>query len=45
VRRHDPAALATAVGQGFETIDTWREDHLTPGGSIQPFTWGLFRKR
>lgn len=45
VRRHDPAALATAVGLGFETIDTWREDHQTPGGSIQPFTWGLFRKR
>lgn len=45
VRRHDPAAMATAVGPGFETIDTWREDHQTPGGSIQPFTWGLFRKR
>ena len=45
VRRHDPAALATAFGSGFETIDTWREDHQTPGGSIQPFTWGLFRKR
>jgi SAM-dependent methyltransferase len=45
VRRHDPAALAAAVGPGFESIDTWREDHQTPGGSLQPFTWGLFRKR
>jgi SAM-dependent methyltransferase len=45
VRRHDPAALAAAVGPGFEIIDTWREAHQTPGGSIQPFTWGLFRKR
>lgn len=45
VRRHDRAALAMAVGPGFETIDSWREEHLTPGGSIQPFTWGLFRKR
>jgi SAM-dependent methyltransferase len=44
VRRHDPVALAAAVGTGFRTVDIWREDHMTPGGSIQPFTWGLFEK-
>lgn len=45
VRRHDAAGLADAVGPAFETIDIWRSDHRTPGGSIQPFSWGMFRKR
>jgi SAM-dependent methyltransferase len=45
VRRHDPVALAAAVGPGFKTIDIWREDHSTPGGSMQPFTWGMFEKQ
>lgn len=45
VRRHDPVALAAAVGPGFKTIQIWREDHSTPGGSVQPFTWGIFQKQ
>lgn len=45
VRRHNPVALAAAVGPSFKTIQIWREDHSTPGGSVQPFTWGIFQKQ
>lgn len=45
VRRYSPVELATELGAGFETVTTRREDHLTPAGAIQPFTWVLARRR
>jgi SAM-dependent methyltransferase len=45
VRRYSPGELATELGAGFETVATRREEHITPAGAIQPFTWILARRR
>jgi trans-aconitate methyltransferase len=44
VRRYGPAELADALGEGLEPLDNWREQHHTPGGSVQNFNWCAFRK-
>lgn len=45
VRRYSPGELATELGGEFETITSRREDHVTPAGAVQPFTWVLARRR
>jgi len=45
VRRCDLADLAALLGDHWRTIDTDREEHTTPAGTIQPFTWASFRRR
>jgi SAM-dependent methyltransferase len=44
VERYDRDALATALGDGFETIACEHEVHRTPGGAEQPFTWLAARR-
>jgi 2-polyprenyl-3-methyl-5-hydroxy-6-metoxy-1,4-benzoquinol methylase len=44
VRRYDPASLAEELGGGFRLMDGWRQEHVTPWGSSQPFNWGAFRR-
>lgn len=44
VRRHDGASLATMLGPGFRLIEERREDHVTPGGTVQKFNWCVFRR-
>lgn len=39
VRRSSPDELATLLGDAFTVVAARREEHRTPGGSIQPFTW------
>lgn len=39
VTRYRPQELVDVLGEGFTCLGTWREDHPTPGGAIQPFTW------
>jgi trans-aconitate methyltransferase len=39
VARYDADQLATAFGDAFTTLATRREEHRTPGNSVQPFTW------
>jgi SAM-dependent methyltransferase len=39
VARYDVDGLASAVGDAFVTRTTRRQEHRTPGGSVQPFTW------
>lgn len=39
VARYDACTLAACLGQGWTVIGADREQHLTPSGSIQPFTW------
>jgi hypothetical protein len=39
VARYAPDQLAAAFGPGFATVATRREEHRTPSGSLQPFTW------
>lgn len=44
VARHDIHSLAHVLGPDFDLIETRREDHLTPSGKAQAFTWGVFRR-
>lgn len=44
VARYDADALATAVGPTFTTVEARREDHRTPWGAVQPFTWVAFQR-
>jgi hypothetical protein len=44
VVRYSADALARALGDGFAVTDTRREEHVTPGGVVQPFTWLAARR-
>ncbi|HUG64997.1 MAG TPA: hypothetical protein VMK83_07250 [Gaiellaceae bacterium] len=39
VRRYSADDLRVALGDRFEVVATRREEHVTPGGTVQPFTW------
>jgi SAM-dependent methyltransferase len=39
VSRYDPADLADVLGYQFELVTTLRQEHVTPWGTTQPFTW------
>jgi hypothetical protein len=43
VANYSPTALAGEFA-GFEVIDAVREEHHTPWGAVQPFTWLLLRR-
>lgn len=44
VQRYDAEGLARELGPDFVVVDHWGEDHVTPWGSPQSFTWCLFRR-
>lgn len=44
VQRYDAETLATELGSAFEPIGDWAEEHITPMGNRQSFTWCLFRR-
>jgi SAM-dependent methyltransferase len=37
--RYSPTELARVLGPDFAVAATHREEHLTPSGTLQPFTW------
>lgn len=41
--RYSPTELAAILAPEFEMITSRREEHTTPAGVIQPFTWVVFR--
>jgi trans-aconitate methyltransferase len=45
VRRYDAAGLAAEFEPELELLADWREEHLTPAGKPQSFTWTVFRRR
>jgi SAM-dependent methyltransferase len=45
VVRYSPAELERLLGERFELLATRREEHTTPRGAIQPFTWVAGRLR
>ena len=45
VARYSPAQLAHQVGARWLLISQDREEHLTPAGTIQPFTWIALRRQ
>ena len=44
VRRYSPETLAGELGERFELVEAWREEHVTPWGSTQSFNWCAFRR-
>jgi SAM-dependent methyltransferase len=42
---HDADNLAELFAPSFDLERAEREDHLTPAGVVQPFTWAVFRRR
>jgi predicted pyridoxine 5'-phosphate oxidase superfamily flavin-nucleotide-binding protein len=45
VVRYSVDALAQVLGDTFDVLETRREEHTTPRGALQPFSWiaGRFR--
>lgn len=44
VMRYSPAALHAEFGAGFAYVEAHREEHRTPAGSLQAFTYCLCRR-
>lgn len=44
VARYSPSALHAEFGSGFEQVAAHREEHRTPTGAIQAFTYCLCRR-
>jgi trans-aconitate methyltransferase len=45
VARYSPAQLARQAGAKWLSISQDREEHITPAGTIQPFTWIALRRQ
>jgi trans-aconitate methyltransferase len=45
VARYSPAQLARQLGAGWLLISQDREEHITPAGTTQPFTWIALRRQ
>jgi hypothetical protein len=45
VARYGPAQLARQIGTKWLLISQDREEHITPAGTIQPFTWIALRRQ
>lgn len=43
VARYSPETLARELGPSLALVETWDEDHLTPGGKRQRFVFCRFR--
>jgi trans-aconitate methyltransferase len=44
VQRYSPETLGAELGAQFALIEHWAEEHVTPGGKVQHFTWCVFRR-
>ena len=45
VARYSAAQLARQIGAGWLLISQEREEHITPAGTVQPFTWVALRRQ
>jgi trans-aconitate methyltransferase len=45
VARYGPRELAGQLGSDWTLIAQDREEHITPAGAAQPFTWAAFRRQ
>ena len=44
VARYSPADLSALLGRAWQPLTEQREEHRTPAGGRQPFTWVAFRR-
>ncbi len=42
--RYDADSLAAEFASAFTLVHSEREEHATPGGAVQPFTWVVLRR-
>jgi hypothetical protein len=42
--RYDGDALSSLFAADFTLLHSEREEHVTPDGSLQPFTWVVLRQ-
>jgi hypothetical protein len=45
VARYSPAGIAEEFGRNWLLVREDREEHRTPNGRIQPFTWAVLRRQ
>jgi len=45
VQRYDAATLAAQFAPAFECVGSARDEHTTPWGSVQPFTYVVLRRQ
>lgn len=45
VRRYDAAGLSDLLGDEYELLSSRRQDHRTPSGNVQQFTYAHLRRR
>ena len=45
VARYSPAQLARQLGTRWLLISQDRDEHITPAGTIQPFTWVALQRQ
>jgi hypothetical protein len=45
VKRYSGPGLIAEFASDFVAHDVWRDEHRSPGGAIQPFTWAVMRRR
>jgi ubiquinone/menaquinone biosynthesis C-methylase UbiE len=44
VVRYEPVALQESLGEGFHLVESDQERHVTPSGSLQPFSYCRFQR-
>jgi len=44
VTRYSPVQLASVFAESFSLVEYEREEHVTPAGVVQPFTWVVLRR-
>lgn len=45
VARYTPAQLAGELGGQWRLVSQDRQEHVTPAGTVQPFTWAALRRQ
>jgi trans-aconitate methyltransferase len=45
VARYSAAQLAGELGRQWHLVSQDRQEHVTPAGAVQPFTWAALRKQ
>ena len=44
VQRYSAETLSAELGSRFRLLESWEEEHITPSGNRQTFTWCAFRR-
>lgn len=45
IRQYSAESLAKVFASGFECIETFTEDHITPFGTVQNFVFVVLRRK